>query len=214
MKIGVFDSGVGGLSVANAIQKALPAHQIILKQDETHLPYGNRTPGELLYFVMPILLELVSDGAQVLVIACNTVSTTLITQLREQFEVPIIGVEPLVKVASELTKNSIIAVCATPTTLRSNRYKSLKQIYAENIKVIEPDCSDWALLIEQQAIEQRHIARSLESALAAGADVVVLGCTHYHWIESEIAKAAAGRAVIIQPEKFVIEELNQVLSRL
>lgn len=214
MKIGVFDSGVGGLSVANAIMAAFPQHDVIFMNDSKHVPYGTRSTDEILQFVLPILQSLVQDGCQAIVIACNTVSTTLIEQLRHDLDVPLIGVEPLIKLAAEMTESGVVAVCATPRTLSSERYKVLKETYAEDIKVIEPDCSDWSLLIEQQEMKQHHILDDLEPALQAGADVVVLGCTHYHWIEEEIERLVNGRAAIIQPEPFVIEELTQVLAQL
>ena len=91
MKIGVFDSGVGGLSVANAIKQALPENEIVLREDREHVPYGTRTPEEILGFVVPIFEEMVADGCQVIVVACNTVSTNVIIQLRELFSVPLVA---------------------------------------------------------------------------------------------------------------------------
>src|SRR5207248_1569533 len=97
---------------------------------------GTKSPEELYGFVTPIIQSLVDEGCQVIVVACNTVTTTLITRLREKFKVPFVAVEPMVKPAAELTKNKIIAVCATPTTLASNRYIELKQQYASEITVV------------------------------------------------------------------------------
>jgi glutamate racemase len=211
-KVGVFDSGVGGKSVADAIAKALPEVEIIYKNDVEHLPYGTKPPEEILGYVVPILNSMVDEGAQIIVIACNTVTTTLIDKLREIITVPLIGIEPMVKPAAELTKSKVIAVCATPTTLASARYKWLKDTYAQGIKVIEPDCSDWTKLIETNQIDRQHIEQQIEGACQSGADVIVLGCTHYHWIEDEIEEVAAGRAKIIQPEQAVIDQLRRVLS--
>lgn len=214
MKIGVFDSGVGGLSVANAIRKALPDTEVELREDREHIPYGTRAVEEIFGFVVPILQALVDDGCQVIVVACNTVSTTLIGRLRETFKIPLIAMEPMVKPAAELTKSKIIAVCATPATLKSERYQWLKQEYAQGVQVLEPDCGDWALMIEHNQIDDDKIGRRISEVLAAGADVIVLGCTHYHWIEEEISKMAEGRVAIIQPEAPVIEQLKRVLSQL
>ncbi|MGH7238874.1 MAG: glutamate racemase, partial [Candidatus Saccharimonadales bacterium] len=134
MKIGVFDSGVGGLSVANAISKALPEQEVILREDKEHVPYGNRQPSEIVGFVIPILQELIDSGCQIIVVACNTVSTTLIEELRQRFPgTKLIAVEPMIKSAAALTKNKIIAVCATPATLGSSRYAELKSNYAKDI---------------------------------------------------------------------------------
>lgn len=214
MKIGVFDSGVGGLSVANAIRKALPEHEVILREDKEHVPYGTRQPAEILGFVIPIFQELVDDGCQVIVVACNTVSTVLITELREHFSVPLIAIEPMIKPAAEATKSKIIAVCATPTTLASPRYAWLKKNYAAGIKVLEPDCSDWAYMIENKTIDRQKIAGRINEVLNSGADVITLGCTHYHWIEEEIKQLAASRAEVLQPEQAIIRQLKSVLARL
>jgi glutamate racemase len=214
MKIGVFDSGVGGKSVTQAIEKALPEHQVIFMNDVAHLPYGLKPPDEILSYVVPIFEELIKQGCKVIVVACNTVSTTLIDRLRKRFDTPLIAMEPMVKPAAELTKSNVIAICATPTTLASKRYEWLKETYTEGIKVVEPDCSDWTQLIENNQMSEQRLTQEIEPALAAGADVIVLGCTHYHWIEEDINKLAAGRAIVLQPEQPVIGQLKQVLGRL
>ncbi|HEX8227002.1 MAG TPA: aspartate/glutamate racemase family protein [Candidatus Saccharimonadales bacterium] len=213
MKIGVFDSGVGGLSVAQAISKALPEHEVLLREDKEHVPYGIRTPEQIFSFVVPIFEEMISAGCQIIVVACNTVSTTLITQLRARFpDTPLVAMEPMVKPAVSLTKSGVIAVCATPATLASPRYHWLKETYAAGITVLEPDCGDWAAMIEQSKVDESKIAGRLEAVLAGQADVLVLGCTHYHWIETEIRQLAAGRALVLQPEQAVIAELRRVIT--
>jgi len=214
MKIGVFDSGVGGLSVANAIKKALPDYEVVLKEDKEHVPYGTKTPEVLLELVTPILQSLVNEGCNVIVVACNTVTTTLIKDLRAIIKVPLVAIEPMVKPAAELTKSNIIAVCATPTTLASARYAWLKQVYAKNVQVLEPDCSDWVFMIEHNEIDQEKIDTRIREVLDKGADVIVLGCTHFHWIEEEINKLSAGRAKVIQPEEAIINRLKAVIEQL
>lgn len=214
MKIGVFDSGVGGLSVANAVQAALPDAEVLLRQDSEHVPYGLRSPEEILGFVVPIFQSLVDDGCQVIVVACNTVTTTLITELRKRFSLPLIAVEPMVKPAAALTKTKVIAVCATPTTLASAGYARLKQAYAEGITVLEPDCSDWSAMIEDQRMNETTLTTRINQVLDQNADVIVLACTHYHWIEEEIKTLASGRAQVIQPEAAIIEQLKRVLAQL
>ncbi|HSX46100.1 MAG TPA: glutamate racemase [Candidatus Saccharimonadia bacterium] len=214
MKIGVFDSGVGGLSVANAIKKALPEQEIILREDKAHLPYGTRPPKEILGFVTPIFQEMIDSGCQVIVVACNTVSTTLIGELRQRFDVPMVAIEPMVKPAAALTKSGVIAVCATPTTLASARYTQLKRDYAKDVTVLEPDCADWSAMIEHKRVDDEKISSRINQVLDSGADVIVLGCTHYHWIEEDVKKLAAGRAQVLQPEPAIIEQLKRVLEQL
>ena len=211
-KIGVFDSGVGGLSVAKSIQQALPGHDVIHASDKLHIPYGTKTPQQIHSYVLPILRRLVDEGCKVIVIACNTVTTTIIGTLRQELEVPLIGMEPMIKPAAKLTKTGVIAVCATPTTLSSKRYDLLKKTYAKDVKVIEPDCSDWAQLIENNQININQIYERINTACQKGADVIVLGCTHYHWIEETIKKIADGRAIVLQPEQPVIDQLKRVLK--
>jgi len=214
IKIGVFDSGAGGIHVAEAIQKALPEHQVLYMEDREHVPYGTRPIEEIHRFVKPILQALVDEGCQVIVVACNTVTTNLISRLRKEFDIPLVGMEPAVKPAAAATKTGIIAVCATPRTLSSARYSQLKKEYATGIRVLEPDCSDWALMIENNSIEREKVAENIENMIKKGADQIVLGCTHYHWIEELIKEIADGRAVVIQPEEPVIRQLKTVLAQL
>ena len=214
MKIGVFDSGVGGLSVANAIKKSLPEVEVDVREDKEHVPYGTRQPKEILGFVKPIFQQMIDSGCQIIVIACNTVSTNLMSELRQAFDIPFIAVEPMVKYAAKLTKSNTIVVCATPATLASPRYHYLKKSYANNIKILEPDCHDWAYMIQQDEIDESKIRGRIEKALEHNADVIVLGCTHYHWIEKEIKIIADGRAQVIQPEPIVVQQLRQLLKQL
>lgn len=211
-KIGVFDSGIGGLSVVRAIERALPEHEVVFRNDSKHVPYGTRPTDEILGFVLPIFQALVDAGCGVIVVACNTVSTTLIGELRGAFDIPLVAVEPMVKAAADLTVSGIIAVCATPNTLQSDRYRYLKATYATGLTVLEPDCRDWSTMIEQQSIDERKIADRITEVLDQKADVIVLGCTHFHWIEADIMQLSTGRASVIQPELAIIKQLKRVLG--
>lgn len=213
-KIGVFDSGMGGLSVARAVKEALPDCEVVFRNDAANLPYGNKTPQQLLGFVLPILEQMVADECDVIIIACNSVTTTIIHDLRKRITVPLIGMEPMIKPAAKLTETGMIAVCATPLTLSSKRYASLKKQFAKNIIILEPDCHDWAFMIETKQIDRHKIVTRIDEACKMGADVIVLGCTHYHWIEELIKEAAHGRAEVLQPEEPVIAQLKRVLSTL
>ncbi|MBI5357279.1 glutamate racemase [Candidatus Saccharibacteria bacterium] len=214
-KIGVFDSGVGGKSVVAAIKQAVPDLEIVYAEDPDNVPYGDKTPERLIELVIPKLKELESQGCEVIVVACNTVTTTIIKEVRRQIKVPIVAIEPMVKPACELTKSNIVAMCATPVTLKSPRYKELLKTNAKNVKVIEPDCSDWSCMIENNEHNSDIIEDRIVEACEKGADVIVLGCTHYHWIEEEI-KQIANRynAMVIQPEQAIINQLKRVLEQL
>lgn len=212
-KIGVFDSGVGGLSVAQALESGLPEAEVVFKHDTPeHFPYATKSPDEIYGYVTPIVRQLVDEGCDLVVIACNTVSTTLIDRLRGAFEVPLVALEPMVKPASAMTRSGVIAVCATPTTLASKRYAWLKETYGNACTFVEPDCADWSALIEHNQMNEARIRESIEPALEQGADVIVLGCTHYHWIEDEIKAVAKGRAEVIQPESAVLRQVKRVLN--
>ena len=204
MKIGVFDSGIGGLSVAKAIERSFSDDEVIFVNDKENIPYGTKTPDVLYALVRPILDNLVEQGCEVIVIACNTVSTTIIERLRATSTIPLVALEPMVKPAAQLSTTKVITVCATPATLSSDRYAWLKRTYAGSCTVLEPDCADWASLIEQSALNETKIRANIEPALAAKSDVIVLGCTHYHWIEKEIEKIAGQNVTILQPEQAVI----------
>lgn len=214
-RIGVFDSGIGGKSVAQAIEKARPDDQVFFVNDTKNVPYGTKSPDKLLGLVKPLVQEL-AVRTDAIVIACNTVSTTLIGPLREMIPgTPLIAMEPMIKPAAEVTKSGVIAVCATPTTLASQRYQWLKDTYAKHIRVLEPDCSDWSFMIEHNRLDYEKIRGRITEVCENGADVIVLGCTHYHWIEDEINSIAQQfGAVVIQPEEPVIAQLQRVLARL
>lgn len=213
MKIGVFDSGIGGLSVAKAIEAALPEAKVIFVHDTAeHFPYATKSPDEIYGYVLPIIQNLVDQKCDAIVIACNTVSTTLIRRLRGVFATPFVALEPMVKPAAALTKSGVIAVCATPTTLASERYNWLKGTYAAGVTVLEPDCSDWSSLIEHNQMNEAKIRQEIEPVLKRDADVIVLGCTHYHWIENEIKAIVKDRAKVIQPEAAVVAQLKRVLN--
>jgi glutamate racemase len=212
-KIGVFDSGVGGQSVVAAIEKRFPDAKVIFADDKQNLPYGTKTPQELLELVLPKLQSLEKQGVEAIVIACNTVTTTIIDQLREKLNVPLVGMEPMVKPAAAMTKTGVIAVCATPATLASKRYAQLKQKYATDTEVLEPDCSGWAYMIETKQVDQQKIAKITDELCKQKADVIVLGCTHYHWIEELIQNTATPQAKVIQPIEPVILQLERVLAQ-
>lgn len=212
-KIGVFDSGIGGEAIAVALRNALLDATIVTKSDTKHVPYGDKTPEEVLGFVLPLLEELVHDGCDVIVVACNTVTTHHIKTLRERISVPLVGIEPMIKPAREQTKSNRIAVCATPATLASPRYADLKQQYAKDVLVFEPDCSTWAYMIEHNAVNVQCIREQIEALCNAGADVIVLGCTHYIWIAQLIEEMTQGRAIVLQPEEAIIRRVQYLLDQ-
>lgn len=213
MRIGVFDSGAGGLSVGWAIQRSFPDHKVEVVEDSENLPYGTKTPQQLYELTLPIL-QAMAKRCDLIVIACNTLTTNCIGDLRLALDVPLVGIEPMVKPAAQLTKSGTVAVFATPATLASKRYNQLKREYAQGVQIIEPDCSRWAGMIQAKQLDRAEVRRQIDTACDQGADVIVLGCTHYHWIEQIVHDATDGRAVVLQPEQAVIKRLWTVLEDL
>jgi glutamate racemase len=207
MKIGVFDSGIGGLSVARAIERAFPEAEVLYINDAANVPYGTKTPERIYELAYPKVAELYKKGCDPIVLACNTLTATNKPRLEQAFPVRFIGLEPMVKPAARQTKSGKVIICATPATLASARYRQLKNDFADGIDCIEPDCSDWASLIEANEITEEKIKSVILPGLDAGADIIVLACTHYHWIEQAIITIADGRAMVLQPEQAVIRRI-------
>lgn len=213
MKLGVFDSGIGGEAIASSLQKAFPAADIVIVNDRANVPYGDKSPSEVVRLTDAALQPLLSSGCDIIVIACNTATALAIEWLREQYPTQqFIGLEPMIKVAAKQTKTGIVAVCATPATLASDRYKKLKQDFAHDITCLELDCREWAAMIEHGAIDEQHIEKTILAALHQQADVIVLACTHYHWIREVIERSAGSSAVIIDPSVAIINRVRQLMT--
>lgn len=213
MKLGVFDSGIGGEAVAESLKKEFPTAQIITVNDRDNVPYGDKTPADVIHLTMAAIQPLLDAGCDIIIIACNTATTIAIEHLRIVFPgQKFIGLEPMVKPAAHLTKSHTIAVCATPATLTSQRYTNLLKKYALHLEILEPDCSQWAYWIENNSINRQHIESTINDVCARGADVIVLACTHYHWIKELIADIADGRAVVIEPSEAIARRVRQLLN--
>ncbi len=214
MKIGVFDSGIGGKSVADTLRKDYPEAEVLYVDDRKNVPYGSRSSSEIISLTDTAIQPLLQAGCDVIVLACNTATSAAIEVLRGRYPgVPFIGLEPMVKPASAMTHSGSIAVCATPATLRSSRYAQLKKEYTTGIEVLEPDCSDWAYCIERNEMNNLKIEKVVDDICRAGADVIVLACTHYHWIKKEIIELSNGRAVVIDPSDAISEQVGRVTAR-
>jgi glutamate racemase len=212
MRIGVFDSGVGGEAVANTLRQLLPTAEIISINDHEHMPYGNREPKEIIRLTKNSIKPLIDMGCDAIVIACNTVTTVAISALRSTYPiVNFIGIEPMIKPATKMTKTKCIAVCATPRTLQSDRYKELKNTWALDIKVIEPDCSNWAELIEHGKSDKINIDSVMKSLVDHNVDVIVLGCTHYHWIKQRIIDAVGPKITVLEPSDAIAKRIKTLI---
>lgn len=214
MKLGIFDSGIGGEAVARDLKQYFPQAMIISVSDREHLPYGSKTDQEIMEYTDTAIQPLLSAKCDVIVIACNTATSLAIEELRRRYKEQLfIGVEPMIRTASKLTSSGIICVCATPATLRSQRYDKLKKTINSPVTIIEPDCHDWAEMIENHTVNQTVIANRLQPVLDAGCDVIVLGCTHYHWISDYISQLAGPRVQILEPTLTIAERISRLVTQ-
>jgi glutamate racemase len=212
MRIGVFDSGIGGEAVAQALAHEFPGADIMTVSDRAHMPYGNRPAEEVTRLTEEAIVPLLESGCDAIILACNTATAAAIDTLRAKHPTqPFIGLEPMIKPACALTKSGVIAVLATPTTLASERYVAAKQEFATTVQIIEPDCSDWAELIENSDLNRERIDGIVRECLDADADVIVLGCTHYHWIKHEIIETAGLKAAVLEPSEAIARRLRELL---
>jgi len=210
----VFDSGIGGEAVAEALRKTFPDAEVHTVNDRANIPYGNKPPERIIQLTETAIHPLLAGRCDVIVIACNTATATAIDALRQKYPAQkFIGIEPMIKTAAALTKTKTIAVCATPATLASARYKKLVQNFGAGLNIIEPDCGDWAALIENDTINRAHIQKTIDAVCERGADVIVLGCTHYHWIKELIAEQAHARARVIEPSEAIGRRVQSLLCR-
>lgn len=212
MKLGVFDSGIGGEAVATALRESFNDADILVVNDRDNVPYGDKSSEEIIRLTESALRPLLEASCDVIVIACNSATTAAISYLRQTYpDQKFIGIEPMVKPAAEATKTKVVAVCATPATLRSARYQSLVTRYGAGLTILEPDCSTWAQMIEDNTVNETEIHTTIDACLKQSADVIVLGCTHYHWIKREITELARGKAVVLEPSEAIATRIRAIL---
>ena len=215
--IGVFDSGVGGLSVLRHLQAQLPAEQFIYLADQGHVPYGSRSAQEIIQFSQGITQFFLQLKAKAIVIACNTASAAALSLLREQFDLPFVGMEPAVKPAAQQTQSGKVGILATGGTFASERYARLTNKYAKSVSVWEDPCVGLVPEIEAGRLDSPAVHHILQQALSpmlvAGVDTVVLGCTHYPFV-LPVVQGIVGTAVsIIDPAPAVARQTGVVLHQ-
>jgi glutamate racemase len=211
MKISVFDSGIGGKAIADVIRVNFPNALINEVNDRDNLPYGDKTTTEIIKYTKTAIKPLINN-CDVLVVACNTATSAAISNLRSSYpKQKFVGLEPMVKPAAFLTKTNKIAVCATPVTLKSNSYKSLKKQHAKDIDIFEPDCGNWAVLIEHGNSDKIDLESFSKYIKDNDIDVVVLGCTHYIWIKDELTKKLGDKVKVIEPSQAIISRIKELI---
>ncbi len=215
--IGIFDSGVGGLSVLNAMRVQMPAEQIIYLGDQAHVTDGPRPLEEVREFSEEITRFLLAGGAKLVVVACNSASAAALPYLRETFpDVSFVGMEPAVKRAAEWTRSGVVGVLATPATFQGALYASLIERFAQDVTVLQSTCPGLVTQIESGALDAPETEAILREALlpmiAQGVDTVVLGCSHYPFVIPLIERIGGLGIQIIDPAPSVARQVGRLLD--
>lgn len=216
MTIGVLDSGVGGLSVLREIHAQHPQLRTLYFADQAHLPYGPRDPAQVRGFIEYITDFLLGQGAQGIVIPCHTACAAGLHSLRAQHPgLPIVGLEPAVKPAASATRSRVIGVLTTEATAKSAMYASLIERFAQGVRVMTTPAPELVLLAEAGASEsdasRALVAAHVEPMLKAGADQIVLACTHFPFLIPLLRPLVAGRAALVDPSAAVARQVGRVM---
>jgi glutamate racemase len=215
--IGVFDSGVGGLSVLRSLREQMPAENIVYLGDQGHVPYGARPMGEIQKFSVAIVRFLLEQGSKIIVVACNTASAAALTHLREKFpDVSIVGMEPAVKPAAESTQTGRVGVLATPATFQGALYASVVERFGTGVELLQNTCAGLVSQIENGELDTSATRKILEDALLPmmdkNIDTVVLGCTHYPFVIPLIQEIVGEKVRVIDPAPAIARQTERLLG--
>ncbi|MDR3229097.1 MAG: glutamate racemase [Puniceicoccales bacterium] len=216
--IGVFDSGVGGLSVLREIAALLPAENTLYVADTAHCPYGGKTAAEVVARCVVLTDFLLERGSKLIVVACNTATALAIDTLRARYpQTPFVGLEPAVKPAALESRSGVIGVLATAGTFRGRHFNETRARHAKGAKIVTADGAGLVELVESGAADSPEaellLRKLLAPILAAGADTLVLGCTHYPFLEPAIRRVAGGALKIVSSGVAVARRIHQVLAQ-
>lgn len=215
--IGVFDSGLGGLSVLAAIARALPQADLTYFADTAHVPYGPKSDDFIRARVLAIGDHLADSGCDIIVVACNTATAAAVHALRERHPgIPVVGIEPGIKPAASTSKTKRIAVLTTESTAKSERLARLIRAHADGVVVHVEPCPDWATRVENLQLDEpvfaAEVAAKVLPLLDAGIDRLVLGCTHYSFLTPYIVPLAKGRAELVDVADAVARQVMRLAS--
>lgn len=217
--IGVFDSGVGGLTVVREITRQLPHENIVYFGDTARVPYGSKSKSNIIRFSEQIIRFLKTKQVKAIVIACNTATATAIDILRTKVSVPVIGVEPALKPAVLNTKTGAVGVMATTRTISSERYQKLLNTYNPDnkVKVVSMKCSGLMNCVENGAWDAPETIELIEKYTSpikeANADFTILGCTHYPFLKKQISKALGPNVTVYDPSPAVAKQVLHQLEK-
>jgi glutamate racemase len=215
--IGVFDSGVGGLSILRAIRELIPCHPLIYLADQAHVPYGEHSLAEVRWYSEQAARFLLDNQVKLIVIACNTASAAALHYLRAKFpDVPFVGMEPAVKPAASNTHSGVIGVLATPVTFQGELYASVVTRFAHGVTILQDTCPGLVSRIEAgdfTSPETRAILeRALRPMLEKNVDEIVMGCTHYPFVIPLIQEIAGPGVSVIDPSPAIARQTARLLS--
>lgn len=215
--IGVFDSGVGGLSVLRAMRALMPNENVIFFGDQGHVPYGPRPLEEVRAFSVAITRWLLDEGAKLIVVACNTASAAALKYLRETFpDVKFVGMEPAVKPAAETTRTGRVGVLATPATFQGALYASVVERFANGVTLLQDTCPGLVQEIEKGNLDGEATRRILDAALRPmlenNIDTVVLGCTHYPFVIPLVERICGESVRVIDPAPAAARQAERLLE--
>jgi glutamate racemase len=214
--VAIFDSGLGGLSVLRAVRTALPDERLIYAADSLYAPYGERDDDFIADRTLAIGEWLVSQGAKALVVACNTATSQSIAQARERLPIPVIGVEPGIKPASLTSQTRVVGVLATAVTLRSARFQALAERHTGDCRFILQPGHGLVQAVERCDTDSPELIALLRSyvqpMLDANADTLVLGCTHYPFLDRAIRAIAGDRLALIDTSVAIARQLERQLD--
>jgi len=216
--ISIFDSGVGGLSVWREVARQLPHEHTLYLADQAHVPYGSRRLAEVRELSEGITRFMLGQGAKLVVVACNTASAAALHYLRHTFpDVPFVGMEPALKPAAERTHNGVVGVIATPATFQGELFASLVERYASDVQVVTQICPGLVDAVEAGRLDDAETEALLRDYLTplieAGADQLVLGCTHYPFLRPAIERVAGPGVAVIDPAPAVARQARWVLAQ-
>ncbi|KNC12485.1 MULTISPECIES: glutamate racemase [unclassified Pseudomonas] len=215
--VGVFDSGVGGLSVLGEIERLLPDESLLYVADTGHMPYGEKSPEFIRERCVQVAQFFREQDAKALVLACNTATVAAVADLRQRYpDWPIVGMEPAVKPAAAATRSGIVGVLATTGTLRSAKFVALLDRFANEVQVITQPCPGLVELIETGDLHSPELRLLLQGyvqpLLAAGCDTLILGCTHYPFLKPLLATLVPADVVLVDTGAAVARQLQRLLS--
>jgi glutamate racemase len=210
---GIFDSGVGGLTVAAAIRRLMPALPVLYIADTAYFPYGDRPESEVTARALALSAQLIEAGCNLIVVACNTASSAALEAVRARFDVPIVGMEPPLKPAAERTRSGRVLVLATPSTARGERLQRLHREHGGDAQIETVPMPGLADLVEAGEVDSPRVESALANALAgplaAGTDEIALGCTHYGFLRPALAKLVPAGVEVLDAAEPVARRVRQ-----